>query len=245
MNARLIWAILGVAGVGAAGVAALQRPLPAAAATAYWTKRQTQGVRLLVHGFQERDKPHPTGFGHYAYLLFADRGERTRAQRLAAAAAFFKLFEDVDRIALSPGAPFGVPRDKLALLLTPVATMGERRLQSAADMLDAYDYDAACATYRQIAQVKPVPMVALVASRYPIIPTKRLDDGSVFVTDLCTTGKIEEKLRELEQRLTVDAARLPELRIVTQMNTVFAALGEFARRVPGNRCMDPPSDVCP
>lgn len=205
------------------------------------TSSNAAAPKVLVRGFATSSRP-PEGFGYYAYLVFADDGAATLPQRKRAARAMLGLFDAVERVELSSNNLLGIPRNELALLLTPLRWWNVSPPETATEVLASYDYDAACTIYRQVGSLgKPVPTLALVGAAQPIVPGARLDAGSVFITDLCTTERIEQKMHDLELRLT---GRQPEITLVARVRALFESLGEFMSRVPGNPCTDPPAGTC-
>jgi hypothetical protein len=146
-------------------------------------------VDLLVRAFLPSGSRSQSGFAYYSYLLFADRGESTRAARHAAAVAYIRLLDNVEE------APRAIPTQRLGVLYAPISSLqaGERcaMTKDPKVLLDEYDYTGARMMWNALSHAGArLPRVALVGHPQPLDGTQGpFVDKDVFVVDLSVSGQ--------------------------------------------------------
>jgi len=132
---------------------------------------------LLVRAFLV-DGKETEGYGYYAYLVFTENSEATRAQREAAVHAFINLLTDVRRVA---------ERDKparLAVLYVPVTKDWRGPDAKAEGVFEAYDYLFAQRLAVQLARHRSIPPVFLLGSPVPVHKALSAGKSDLWVVEL-------------------------------------------------------------
>jgi hypothetical protein len=156
-------------------------------------------VNLLARSFLVRDQKERSGFAYYAYMLFADRSDKTAGARRSAAIAFMRLLEDVH------DAPGELKPENMAVLYAPInsASAGARCLEGKDPqvLLDAYDYPRARLTINELSRGgRVLPAVALVGYPRPIDGRASIDSTNLWIVDMSSEHDDVAQRRLLEFR---------------------------------------------
>lgn len=198
---------------------------------------ESEDIKLLSRAFLPRDICPQPGFGFYAYLLFPRNLPETYAQRVAAAAAFLCLFEDVTEASELVG-----DRSALAVLYAPITSVGLRddllNKRDPALLVRHYDYRRAY-LFAIRNDLEPDELYIIgqrerfaIGQRECFAPESGLEPTqfqSVKLSDR-SPNEVFAFLASLEDRLVENQILVAERKVdlVETIRTVFRTLGEFS-----------------
>jgi len=140
--------------------------------------RKGEPPDLLVRSFLVEGKD-VEGYGYYAYLVFTENSEATRARREAAVHAFINLFTDVRYLEPDRDRPA-----RMAVLYAPVTQDWRGPDAGAEGVLQAYDYLFAQRVAVQLARHRSIPPVFLLASPAPVQKALSAGVADLWVVEL-------------------------------------------------------------
>jgi hypothetical protein len=187
-------------------------------------------IESLARGFLV-PPPHeaPDGFGYYVYLLFTSKTGSNRPKRVAAAAAFLRLFNGDGLLEFSQSNSGSLPpRSKVAVLLAPLRFWPGSRPRAEELVDTTYDYGLALEVYARLsrANVKVTPL-ALVGSTQRLTDTAPIDGRRVFHTDLCDPARADKKIAQLQRELLVPDSEVlnPRFAPIERLRRYFEEIG--------------------
>lgn len=181
-------------------------------------------VDLLARGFLLRGQEVSSGFGYYAYLVFLDGSEATRAEREAAIRAFAHLLEDVTEVSRLP-----VPKERLAVLYCPVKELAP----APEKLLEAYDYSfAQLLTVELARRGLKLPRLFLLGSATPIQPRSAVDPAGLRVVELRGDAQaIEGTVLRFRSSLLAPERPAPAGALLERVYSFFESVGGFVLSV--------------
>jgi hypothetical protein len=190
---------------------------------------KSEDITLLSRAFLPRHISPQPGFGFYAYLLFPRNLPQTYTQRLAAAAAFLCLFEDVTK-----ATELVDDRSTLAVLYAPISSIGlrEELLKKRDPVLLVRHYDYRRAYLFATQNGLDPNELYIIGQRDFFTP-----EGNVEPTQF-QAARFSERppnegldvLASLEDRLVQSQILIAEheVDLIETIRTVFRTLGEFS-----------------